>query len=342
MKTIIRSSLLALLATTASAVGTGACTTSVQQAVQNPSFEDGTTDWTIATGGAGSVYDTYRTSSAPDGSYVIAINGDLASNGLSQTLTDLAVGSTYTLSLYWQLLSIGTGTCSLNVYIDSAESSNVAATGQLTSASSAWTHVTGQWTATSTTHKLMVDFTCTAGSFSSNSEVNFDDITFTGPTVVNCPTSTAQTSTSTPTPTPSVASASSSTPVVAMTSSSSPAATSSPVLFTSVSVQSSSSSAVTIIPSVRPSSAAVRPSSSFPVQASSASSSVRVTPSLSTPAHQLSASSSSAPSSSAAVQSLTSTALFGSSTAIAAIETDVDVVTSTVYATVTATFTVAC
>ncbi|RAK81334.1 uncharacterized protein BO72DRAFT_444395 [Aspergillus fijiensis CBS 313.89] len=341
MKMIIRSSLLALLATTASAVGTGACTTSVQQAVQNPSFEDGTIDWTIATGAAGSVYDTYRTSSAPDGSYVIAINGDLASNGLSQTLTDLAVGSTYTLSLYWQLLSIGTGTCSLNVYIDSAESSNVAATGQLTSASSAWTHVTGQWTATSTTHKLMVDFTCTAGSFSSNSEVNFDDITFTGPTVVNCPTSTAQTLTSTPIPTPSVASASSSTPVVAMTSSSSPAATSSPVLFTSVPVQSSSS-AFTIIPSVRPSSAAVRPSSSFPVQASSASSSVRVTPSLSTPAHQLSASSASAPSSSAAVQSLTSTALFGSSTAIAATETDVDVVTSTVYATVTATFTVAC
>ncbi|PYH80946.1 hypothetical protein BO82DRAFT_96833 [Aspergillus uvarum CBS 121591] len=340
MNTILRSSLLALLATTASAVGTGACTTSVQQAVQNPSFEDGTTDWTVATGAAGSVYDTYQTSSAPDGSYVIAINGDLASNGLSQTLTDLAVGSTYTLSLYWQLLSIGTGTCSLNVYIDSAESSNVAATGQLTSASSAWTHVTGQWTATSTTHKLMVDFTCTAGSFSSSSEVNFDDITFTGPTVVNCPTSTAQTLTLTPTPTPSIASASSSTPVVTTATPSSPAA-SSPVLFTSVPVQSSSS-AVTIVPSVRPSSAAVRPSSSVPTQASSASSSVRVAPSQSTPAHQLSAASSSAPSSSAAVPSLTSTALFGGSTAIAATETDVDVVTSTVYATVTATFTVAC
>ncbi|PYI33589.1 hypothetical protein BP00DRAFT_470016 [Aspergillus indologenus CBS 114.80] len=340
MKAILRSALLALLATSATAVGTGACTTSVQQAVQNPSFEDGTTDWTVATGAAGSVYDTYRTSLAPDGSYVIAINGDLASNGLSQTLTDLAVGSIYTISLYWQLLSVGTGTCSLNVYIDSAESSNVAATGQLTSASSAWTQVTGQWTATSTTHKLMVDFTCTAGSFSSSSEVNFDDITFTGPTVVDCPTSTAETSTPTPTPTPSVASASSSTPVVATTSSSSPAA-SSPVPFTSVPVQSSSS-AVTIVPSVRPSSAAVRPSSSVPVQASSASSSVRVAPSQSTPAHQLSTASSSAPSSSAPVPSLTSTALFGSSTAIAATETDVDVVTSTVYATVTATFTVAC
>ncbi|PYH48076.1 uncharacterized protein BP01DRAFT_353947 [Aspergillus saccharolyticus JOP 1030-1] len=356
MQMTLKAAVVGFFVTTVSAISGGVCTYSYPQAVQNPSFEDGTTDWTIANGAAGSVYDTFWDTSAPDGNYVLAINGDLASNGLSQTLTGLVVGDAYTFGLSWQLISVGTGTCVLGVYMDSAAPSNLVAFGALTSVSSAWTQITGQWTATSTTHQLLLDFTCSGERFADASEVNFDDITLTGPVQVTCSVPRVDSSSSTPTPTPSSipATVASSSSVIAV---STPTSTPS-----SIPATIASSSSVIAVSTSHGSSAVPVHSSSAPVPSKSLSSNSVIPPSpisslsslsvpviatpVATPSSQARVGpSSSAPQSSSIRVPVSSSAVSGAviphrtptTTPIASSAEDLEVVTSTIYATVTAT-----
>ncbi|KAJ5872180.1 uncharacterized protein N7529_004533 [Penicillium soppii] len=199
--------LLASWATTTAAVASGAvtCTTTAAQLVTNPSFEDGTTGWTIQTG---SSYDTFVYSLAPDGRSVLALNGDL-NNVLSQPISNMVVGETYTVSWYWQLLAVATGQCELSVTIGSQTVNTAISTS--TSNQAAWLPGTGAYTATASSALLELSLACTSGSFSSYSEVNFDDITVTGPNTETCSTAAVtpiSTPTLTPTPSSSVASSS--------------------------------------------------------------------------------------------------------------------------------------
>ncbi|KAJ5711446.1 hypothetical protein N7488_005602 [Penicillium malachiteum] len=164
--------LLAIQALASTATTTVTCQDVSTQYLENPTFDDAATGWTVEYGTYGSSYDVYDSSNCPSGGTcnVLALNGDhLSSVIISQEVTGLSNGVTYSFSMWWQLFPIGTGSCTAYVSFDAISLGSQT----LTSSSSAWTQFTGTYSSTDDSGDLEIMISCTSGSFSDDSEVNF-------------------------------------------------------------------------------------------------------------------------------------------------------------------------
>ncbi|KAJ5933675.1 hypothetical protein N7454_006004 [Penicillium verhagenii] len=252
--------LLAIQALASAATTAVTCQDVTTQFIENPYFEDGLTGWSIEYSGE---YDVYHSSSGPggDSAYVLALNGDhLNDNILSQEVSGLSSGVTYTLSMWWQLYAEGTGSCTMSAIFDDI---NLGSQTIPSTSGSAWKQFTATHSANDDDGDLEIQIVCSSGSFSEESEVNFANIIITGPVEV-CTTATL-TPTSTPTPTPT------------------PTPTSSMVVSTSISANSAASS-----------SSLAKPASSSPIIPLASSSAVASVRPVTTPASSMPATFSSA------------------------------------------------
>ncbi|KAJ9290830.1 hypothetical protein DTO021C3_1424 [Paecilomyces variotii] len=205
-----------------------------QQAVSNPSFEDGLTDWTVTRGTPVVV-----TGDAPDGTHYLS---QTAYNEgyqlyLTQQLEGLDTSATYTASFTWKInlsrANVYGGVCSVGVYHDNIQSS-IAQTEQpiLPNTVDQWYTVTSSWIPTSSNPTLIFYGLCEYPYAIGNLELEVDNIELT--TEVCCTTS------STPTPTPSSMLVSSRMPLSISSSRVSPSPSSTPLSSSSFSASSSS------------------------------------------------------------------------------------------------------
>ncbi|OKL57872.1 hypothetical protein UA08_06669 [Talaromyces atroroseus] len=177
--------LLALQALASAATTVEICQDVTTQYIENPLFEHGVTEWTVQYGTNGNEYDVYYTSQTPDGhaGYVLALNGDhLTSNIISQEVSGLANGITYTFSMWWQLFPLGTGACTSYISFDNINLGSQSLTS--TSDSGVWKQFTATYSSNDEDGELKIMVDCTAGRFADDSEVNFYNITLTGPTEI--------------------------------------------------------------------------------------------------------------------------------------------------------------
>ncbi|KAF4989301.1 hypothetical protein F66182_16658, partial [Fusarium sp. NRRL 66182] len=274
-------SLLALLAQIVPVMSTVtpivSCSENSVQFFENPSFEVGTVeDWTftnaipsysaVEAGTSAAVI-----SAAEDGQWYLQTKGYDHEFDISQTVTGLEIGSTYTGSYYINVQLTGyLGGCWNYAYLDSNAAANQIYYEyfSISGAYNNWQKHTFTFTATSSTHDLIYAMDCSSSYGGSQWYIGWDNFEVSGPTSV-CATSfsTAPTPTPTPTPRPSsptVASLSSSSAIVSASSSAVISAASSAVVSASSSAIIPTSSSAVI--SVSPSSAAVRPSSRRPTR----------------------------------------------------------------------------
>ncbi|KAJ9264755.1 hypothetical protein DTO271D3_6 [Paecilomyces variotii] len=227
-----------------------------QQAVSNPSFEDGLTDWTVTRGTPVVV-----TGDAPDGTHYLS---QTAYNEgyelyLTQQLEGLDTSATYTASFTWKInlsrANVYGGVCSVGIYHDNIQSS-IAQTEQpiLPNTVDQWYTVTSSWIPTSSNPTLIFYGLCEYPYAIGNLELEVDNIELT--TEVCCTTS------STPTPTPSSMLVSSRMPLSISSSRVSPSPSSTPIAFSSPSART---------PAVSPSKSSALPLSSSSFSASSSS-----------------------------------------------------------------------
>ncbi|PYH89362.1 hypothetical protein BO71DRAFT_444623 [Aspergillus ellipticus CBS 707.79] len=253
--------LTAEVSVTTSTVVSCSTTTNV---VQNPSFEDGFTDWGYASGTTGSVV----AGDAPDGSYYLESSGSQTRAGILfyQYLENMESGSTYTASLDWRVKPNSEGaalSCRLYWYMNSFGSSIGSTSATVTSSGMQWTTFSTTFTPTSSGQHLLEIYSYCQQSTAvyTGNAIDIDNIQMSnGQAITSCSTSTM---TVTITPTPSVA-----TSTVVTTSV--PALTSSAVVLSSSSAVQVASSAV--------SSAAVSSAVSSAVPSSVAPSSVASSP----------------------------------------------------------------
>ncbi|RAL13538.1 uncharacterized protein BO97DRAFT_343081 [Aspergillus homomorphus CBS 101889] len=193
------------------------CTTAVPNAIQNPSFENGFTNWGYASGTSGSVV----SGDAADGDYYLEASGNQARSSILfyQFSQNLVGGKTYTASLDWAISPSTTGqlTCRLYWYMDRFGSSIGSTSVTVPTAGMGWTPFSATYTPTTDGSHLVEIY---AYCQSSNSDwrgaaIKIDNLKLSdGVAVTSCVTSTV-TPTATPVlPTSSVVVTSSSSVIV--------------------------------------------------------------------------------------------------------------------------------
>lgn len=263
------------------------CTTNTNvQNFKNPSFESGALDngWTISnvfwgtsSYGVVQVGTTAAQGSAEDGSYYFQTYGTNHVFDLSQTVSNLVVGTTYTITYYNHLTQYpgSLSSCWDSVYLDTTATRVGYFYYQ---PSTTWTIHTFTFQATATSHTLIFAFDCGSGS-SLSWYMGWDNFQIVGETQV-CTTTYSTIPTSTPTPTPSSVSSSTvlSTTSTIVSSSSSAVRSSSPTTASSTAAVSSSAVVIPSSTTTASSSPAVQLSSTATVSSSSAATSAPLLP----------------------------------------------------------------